>query len=541
MLFVRVLATRVDAQLLMSCAAINQEDIQERNQQVLRMSTIYSKAERVIGWLGPDENGGSRALKTLEALFRNVIHHPNNFEWVRRMPELFTMNGTYTTEKGLKHQSNDRLEQMLLFLRRPYWRRVWVVQELVLPLSVRLLCGGDFMDMPEPDAFNDSVNKLSKLPSQRPQSVPLNVWLRLNECFSGLRLLAGLRFQHSQRESQADRIWDGPSGFIRARRLLEFHKTSDPRDHVYGLLGMIDLDIVPDYGHSTTIADVYLIVARNCLKAEPYDILSLVGIRDRANCLTRLNSPSWVPDWRFPPPARNRLLRYPQSHAFPSNGGLKMQVIDRKWLRGSAVVWDTVSRTEGKTGWDLSEWDLAENIDIEKPGDVAYPSSISRFEAMVLLWLGDLDGSKASARELELEGELFRSYKTIFLANIANPWANKHGRNQLPKLIHLVCGPSGPKSVPVNHRETYVARSRQLRYDMTCFHTEKGYIGFGPLTTEAGDLVCVLEGHKAPVLLYACGSHYHLVGDCDVVGIMNGEILEAVTRGEAELTEIEVR
>jgi hypothetical protein len=331
---------------------------------------------------------------------------------------------------------------------------------------------------------------------------------------------------------------------LSVRILLEFHKTSDPRDHVYGLLGLIDLDIVPDYGEDVTVADVHLEVARRCLKTEPLDILSLAGTRHSCNgpdCLTHLDSPSWVPDWRFPNPARIRCHRYPQSHAFPSNGGLQMQVIDHKWLRGSAVVWDTVSRTEYKTGWDLKEWDLAEKIDIEKSGDRTYPSGISRFKAIVILWLGGYDGSKTSMRDLQLDSELFRSYEVIFFANIAQPWANKHGRREMPKLVRLMFGRNGRTSVPNGHREAYIARSRQLRHDMRCFHTERGYIGLGPLATEVGDLVCVLEGHKAPVILHRRGSHYIFVGDCDVVGIMNGEVLEAVKRGEAEITEIDIR
>jgi hypothetical protein len=544
MLSVRILATQLDAQFLISRAAINQRDILERNQQVLLMRNIYSKAERVIGWLGPDENGGSQALKTFEALFRNAIRYPDNFEWVRRMPELLTVNGTYTMDSGKKFQSNDRLEKLLLLLRRPFWRRIWIVQELVLPLNLRLLCGEEFTDIPEPDSFYNTVNKLSKIPNGRPNSLPLNMWMRLNECIALLRLLAALRFQHLHREDQVNRIWEGISGFINARILLEFHKTSDPRDHVYGLLGLIDLDIVPDYGEDVTAADVYLEVARRCLKTEPLDILSLAGTRHSCNgpdCLTHLDSPSWVPDWRFPNPARVRCHRYPQSHAFPSNGGLEMQVIDHKWLRGSAVVWDTVSRTEYKTGWDLKEWDLAEKIDIEKPGDRTYPSGISRFKAIVILWLGGYDGSKTSMRDLQLDSELFRSYEVIFFANIAQPWANKHGRHEMPKLVHLMLGRNGRTSVPNGHREAYIARSKQLRYDMRCFHTEKGYIGLGPLATEVGDLVCVLEGHKAPVILHRRGLHYIFVGDCDVVGIMNGEVLEAVKRGEAEITEIEIR
>ncbi|MCJ1402442.1 hypothetical protein MMC11_005662 [Xylographa trunciseda] len=536
-----------DVHLWADAICVNQKDVQERSQQVLLMKNIYSKAERVIGWLGPDDNGGSQALRTLETLLSNTIRYPDNFAWFRKMPELLTLNGTYPMDNGKTFESNDRIENLLLLLRRPFWRRIWIVQELVLPLNLRLLCGEEFTDIPEPDSFHNTVDKLSRISNGRPKFLPLGLWMRVNECFAVLRLLAALRHQHLHQEDQANRIWQGISGFLHARPLLEFHKTSDPRDHVYGLLGLIDLDIVPDYGEDVTVADVYLEVARHCLKAEPLDILCFAGTTHSYNgpdCLTHLDPPSWVPDWRLPPPARVRLHRYPQSHAFPSNGGLQMQVIDHNWLRGSAVVWDTVSRTEHKTGWDLTEWDLVEKIDIEKPGDRAYPSGISRFKAIIILWLGGYDGSKTSRCDLQLNSELFRSYEIILFANIAKPWANKHGRHEIPKLVDCMFGQNrftAVPDVPNGHRESYVARSRQLRYNMRCFHTERGYIGLGPLATEVGDLVCILEGHKAPVLLRRRGSHYIFVSDCDVVGIMNGEVLEAVKLGEAAITEIEIR
>ena len=541
MLSVRIRATQPDVQYLISRVAINQKDIPERNQQISLMRSIYSKAERVIGWLGPDENGDGQALKALESLLGNTIRYPDTFEWVRKIPELLTANETFTTDSGMQFQSDDMLEKLFLLLKRPFWARVWIVQELVLPLKLRLLCGEEFTDLPETDLFKKTVYKLSTVPTNHPESVSLLIIMRLSECFSRLRLVAELRSRHLHRGHQANRIWNGSSGFIHARPLLEFHKTSDPRDHVYGLLGLIDLDIVPNYSEDVTVADVYLEVARHCLNMEPLDILSLAGTRNGPNTLTHLDLPSWVPDWRLPPPATTRLLRYPQSHAFSSNGGLKMQVFDHNWLRGSAAVWDTVSRTEQKSGWDLTEWDLAENIDIEKPGDWAYPSGISRFQAIILLWLGGYDAFKAGKGKLQLDGELFGSYEMIFFANIAKPWANKHGRHEILKLRNLIVGLNVPTSVPTPHRETYLVRSRQLRYGMRCFHTERGYIGLGPLATEVGDLVCVLEGHKSPVLLQRRRSHYVFVGDCDVVGIMNGEILEAVKRGEAEIAEIEIR
>lgn len=511
------------------------------------MKDIYSKAERVIGWLGPDENGGSQALKSFENLFRNVIRYPNNFEWSRKIPELLTVNGTYTINSDKKVQSNDRLERLMLLLKRPFWRRMWIVQELVLPLNLRLLCGEEFMDIPEPDAFYNAVAMLSKMPGGRPGSFQFHLLWRLIECIAPLRLLSTLRFQHLHQKQQGNGISEEPSKFLQMRPLLDFHKTTDPRDHVYGLLGLIKLDIVPDYREDMTVADVFLEVARHCLKAEPLDILCFAGTDHSStgpDSFTQHQLPSWVPDWRSPTPARLRLQRYPQSHAFPSNGGLQMRLMDNKCIQGSAVAWDTVSRTESKTSWDLVEWDLVEPLDIEKPGDLAYPSGISRFEAIVILWVGGYDGSKPSMCDLQLDSELFQSYKSILFANILQPWANKHGRQEIPKLSRLMLGQdrlTSVPAVPVRHRETYIVRSRQLRFGMRCFHTEKGYIGLGPLGTEAGDVVCILEGHKAPVLLRRRDSHYIFIGDCDVVGIMNGEVLEAVRRGEAEVTQIEIR
>jgi hypothetical protein len=309
------------------------------------------------------------------------------------------------------------------------------------------------------------------------------------------------------------------------------------------------LDIVPDYGENMTVSDVYLEAARYCLKTKqtgnkaesldiPYvDILCHAGIvhgNDKPKSLPHLDLPSWVPDWRLRPPARLRLKRYPESHAFPSAGGLQMHVIDHKWLRGSAVVWDTVSRTEHKTGWDLTEWDLAKEIDIGKPGDRDYPSGISRFKAFILLWVGGLDGIKASpsACDLQLDSKLFQSYEVIFFRRVVQQLHRSvFGREEIARGLVVSNG----------HQELYAARSRQLRYGMRCFHTERGYIGFGPLATEVGDVVCILEGHKAPVLLRRRGSHYIFVGDCDVVGIMNGEVLEAVKHSDAAITEIEIR
>ena len=121
MLSVRVWATQPDAQFLISRAAVNRNYIPEGDQQISLMRSLYSKAERVIGWLGPDENGGGQALKALESLLGNMLRYPNIFEWVRRLSELLTMNEIFTTDSGMRFQSNDMLEKMVFLFKRPFW------------------------------------------------------------------------------------------------------------------------------------------------------------------------------------------------------------------------------------------------------------------------------------------------------------------------------------------------------------------------------------------------------------------------------------
>ena len=61
--------------------------------------------------------------------------------------------------------------------------------------------------------------------------------------------------------------------------------------------------------------------------------------------------------------------------------------------------------------------------------------------------------------------------------------------------------------------------------------TEKGYYVLGPKVTQPGDIVCVLFGGKLPFCLRPLGDRYLLVGECYVHGLMNGEAMEMMERG----------
>ncbi|KAH8712226.1 heterokaryon incompatibility protein-domain-containing protein [Phaeosphaeriaceae sp. PMI808] len=97
------------SRLWIDAVCINQSNLKERNQQVAQMRDIYTKAESVIVWLGLSR--GQEELAFILAKYPSLL----------RVDEFQT--------------------ELLSFLNKPYWTRVWVVQEFVLAKSVAVWCG----------------------------------------------------------------------------------------------------------------------------------------------------------------------------------------------------------------------------------------------------------------------------------------------------------------------------------------------------------------------------------------------------------------
>jgi hypothetical protein len=92
---------------------INQYDVHERNNQVRLMSDIYSRANYVISWLGPDAGMLTHELTLLSRIARKA----SNYEL---------------------HERKDIQELIQKFFNHAYWTRRWIIQEVLLGRSVMI-------------------------------------------------------------------------------------------------------------------------------------------------------------------------------------------------------------------------------------------------------------------------------------------------------------------------------------------------------------------------------------------------------------------
>jgi hypothetical protein len=142
----------IDVWLWIDQLCINQEDVVEKNHQVTMMAEIYSQAQSVIVWLGeagPHTRAAIHILGELPAFWdkhgqhivsrrgRSAIDYsPQGWsESLRSFEQYLNVSFAYGFTE------DDGWSGVVDLLHRPYWSRLWVVQELFLSQNIALMCG----------------------------------------------------------------------------------------------------------------------------------------------------------------------------------------------------------------------------------------------------------------------------------------------------------------------------------------------------------------------------------------------------------------
>lgn len=338
----RVRKKRGHLRLWADAVCIHQSDPEEKAQQVARMANVYRHASWTAIWLGEGSADNTKSVifrlfKQLSTTFANRVSkgfelvHPFVHGIYGEISEVtpgrcvcgyaFNAMALDTSEEvnGLRERCmnddrivqriSEQLREIARFIRRKYWTRQWIVQELFLSVNRCLLWGRFQYKVGE-----DLRQHLSFLPQAMSE---LETWL----IRSPLELakqpgmeIDELAAQTEQLSDLFDYVANDPAdqGILDALHRSQGRQCKDPRDKVYSLLSFDpDKRISPDY--TKTVAEVYTDFAIAIIERDQAGWLFYTLALQMHHTYTieiwsdhydsgdseQIDLPSWVPDLRF--------------------------------------------------------------------------------------------------------------------------------------------------------------------------------------------------------------------------------------------------
>jgi hypothetical protein len=132
--------------LWIDAICINQDDIKERGEQVVQMRQIYEQAEQVLIWLGEPGDGGTVGMKSFATSHASLSNNISIWKMQRKngigrsIKESWAAGAVGEVETTFQEAEAGEVAQLL---DRPWWQRVWIVQEVVLAKKAVIMCGSD--------------------------------------------------------------------------------------------------------------------------------------------------------------------------------------------------------------------------------------------------------------------------------------------------------------------------------------------------------------------------------------------------------------
>ncbi|CAN9470933.1 unnamed protein product [Alternaria alternata] len=503
---------------------INQEDKAEKVQQIPLMGMIYTHATETLIWLG-DENGEdpTLALDLMETVYvrlqgTDAQVTPADFSRLDFPP------------------SDDRAWWAVRqFLRRPWFGRLWTIQEAVLSRNLFVKCGKAEVCWDDFAAWCYDLRETHILS-----------WLTadvvLKEKYGEVTNAWTLPPQGATvvNSIQADRLHGltlvQKEALLTILESTRYAQATEPKDKIYGVLGIADSTVVPDYKGSTR--EVY---HNACLTEIPLRIYELLSCVDHEEPLR----PSWVPDWSAP--RVTKALGYlTKSWALycaggrPVTGAQLPKVVlsdDKREITLCGKVVDTIAiigNVSNDPFLDITNPPLS-NSNLRSYAELVMGAGrtqtylllgTSTYEAFLHTLLAGRDGTGVlapSADHSEVFGLILDATtgKSLSLPGQTMSIRRQKGYFNLDSLKTRK-----PAKILEDLNTALRAALEMRRFAVT----EKGYFALVPRGVQVGDKVAVFDRACVPFVMRQMqvegdGKKFELLGEAYVHGIMKGEVM----------------
>ncbi|SPJ84240.1 related to heterokaryon incompatibility protein [Fusarium torulosum] len=495
--------------LWIDALCINQGDFKERGQQVQLMRTIYAGARQVVAWLGEG---------TQESL--------NAFAYLSKDPRS-NRGGLLSNEPwesiGLDfiiepHKTDHYKEDLLCLtklLERPWFRRLWVLQEVVHGENVIVMAGNETVSW---GLLAKSVQKLYR---------------------SGLIL--GKSSEKAQAGAAAviemESIRRSRPGLLSVLLATNSGECSDARDRLYAVLNLAnDYDSKRDIGtfgpdYSLEPKEIFTRFARWCVERGNIDFLSCTT-RAEVNMKEELQLPSWVPDWTNID-NDHPFARYLDRVPFRADIGLeelphsqpRITEDNELVLFGAIVgVIEHVgpSSTFKKSNMDAEAKELVNTAlanqrwleECRNIGGRIQNSSQKQFWRTVTATL-----TGAGYAVSEDFGRRFHKYLQMLDEISVSVGPKQHISSSVFTSF------ASQKYLIASIESTILMWTSKRRFAVT----EQGMMALVPSSTKPGDVVAVMAGSKVPLVFrevpYAAGKYHKVLGEAFVDDLMDGRFV----------------
>jgi hypothetical protein len=365
---------------------INQTSVLEKNHQLSLMRSIYSQAERVVMWLGEEENDSSLAITFINRWIDAAVAAVADKRLELKTRPLETI-------LSLVEDPFDK--QSVLAVRylseRGYWSRVWIIQEIVLAKDRLILCGRDSMDASKMSLicyiwFCLPIIELPKLGNQQIDSM-FGCGSQFNQLWLFVR----------DREVA---LADGRACSILSLVQIGFGcSCTDPRDRIYALFGLMDdkqLPMHPDY-HLTTEEVNFQFTVGSMQTSGRVDAVALSGIGFEIPASLHLIS--WVPRYTKSPSGKQDFLFWPSGNdRAAAHSEAEFTILNSHLLHVRGILCGEIAKSyrsesanELKCAYEKREWlwewlTLARSVSC----DASHPTGIPWRQAFFRTMIADM-------------------------------------------------------------------------------------------------------------------------------------------------------
>ncbi|KAH7319078.1 heterokaryon incompatibility protein-domain-containing protein [Rhexocercosporidium sp. MPI-PUGE-AT-0058] len=525
-LVLQQLQSSPDPKLLLwvDAVCINQTDTTERNEQVSKMKTIYERADEVIVWLGPSFDNSHLAFE----LVRELYAHSDDVSWI---------------QLRLRHaHASECLAAFSSLLRRDYWSRMWIVQELAVAKRTLIKCGVDSIDA---RAMSEVQRLLTSISRREGGYDEDHIMLLLP---NDARARAAVQFRGMTEVREVQEVLRSrlrQVSFFECMLHNSLKEATDPRDMVYGLAGLANMNDIYriEVDYSLGVDDLYIDLAKKELQT-----CKVLNILTRARLgLNPHHLPSWVPDWSANSDNHKYLydIKVPE-HAYNASGKGRCDIAftdSRHVLKVTAVVLGHVevlgeaSAMENEDDFQntcrlfLAWWSLAKG-----GGDLEFFEGFGR--ALIC--------SRVSDRNRGLWNK--EEFGSFILGAWVDLCRSDSSNNIDPMLAELYSRilvrdkelEEGAGREYKEHERRDVFRrwtqtSANFIWDRRFFLGLSGMMGLATQGVRVRDIICVPLGCPHPMIFTPVDGHYIVVGEAFVDGYMYGKAM-----GELETMQLKL-